>query len=235
MADEGSPTPTSGWRRIGGLATAIVVSTIVAGIGGLVAAFVSASASTDAEAFLGDNMTEAAFEDVLAPINSLQLLVTVATLTTAALTIIWMYRIATNVRAAGRSTTWHPTFTIFGWLLPPGVLYVIPFLVLRELWKASDPDTQGSDDGWRRSPDNPVLWLWFVLFGLVTAVLFAVQLASGDLASITAPDLTSVAEGLVDVGALTWLSPLVTLAAAGAWVAFVRQLTDRHRRLTNET
>jgi hypothetical protein len=158
-----------------------------------------------------------------------------ATLTTAVLTIIWMYRIAKNVRASGRSTTWQPAFAIFGWFLPPGVLYVIPFLVLRELWKASDPDTKDGGDGWRRSADNPILWLWFALFGLVTAVLFAVQLASGDMDSIAAPDTTSVAEGLADMGALAWLSPLVTLAAAGAWVVFVRQLTARHRRLTNET
>jgi hypothetical protein len=235
VAYEGTATPTSGWRRIGGLATAITVSTIVAGVGGLVATFVSASASTDAEEFLAGSISEEAFEDVLAPVNSLQLLVTVATLTTAVLTIIWMYRIATNVRSAGRSTTWHPAFAIFGWFLPPGVLYVIPFLVLRELWKASAPETHDGGDGWRRSADNPVLWLWFALFGLVTAVLFAVQLASGDLESIAAPDTTSVAEGLADIGALTWVSPLVTLAAAGAWVVFVRQLTDRHRRLTNET
>lgn len=235
MAYDGTPTPTSGWRRIGGLATAIVVSTIVAGVGGLIAAFVSASASTDAEAFLAGSMSEAEFEDALAPVNSLQLLVTMATLTTAVLTIIWMYRISKNVRASGRSTTWHPAFAIFGWFLPPGVLYVIPFLVLRELWKASDPDTKDAGDGWRRSADNPILWLWFALFGLVTAVLFAVQLGSGDMDSIAAPDTTSVAEGLADMGGLAWLSPLVTLAAAGAWVVFVRQLTARHRRLTNET
>jgi hypothetical protein len=233
MADDNTPA-ASNRRRIGGIATAITVSTLVAGIGGVVAAFVSASASTDAEAFLAGSITEAEFEDVLAPVNSMQLLVTVATLTTAILTVIWMYRIAANIRASGRSTTWSPAFAIFGWFLPPGVLYIIPFLVLRELWKASDPAPQASGDGWRRSGDNPVLWLWFVLFGLVTAVLFAVQLASDDLDAITSPGLTSVAEGLADPGALTWVSPLVTLAAAGAWVVFVRQLTNRHRRLTNE-
>lgn len=229
-------TPAKGWRRVGGLSTAVVVSTIVAGISGVVATFVSASASTDAERFLaGGGLTEAEFEDVLVPVNSMQLLVTAATLTTAVLSIIWMYRIATNVRAAGRSTTWHPAFAIFGWFLPPGMLYVIPFLVLRELWKGSDSSPEARDDGWRRSTDNPILWVWFALYGLVTAAFFAVQIASGDLAAIADPDITTVAEGLRDIGALTWLSTFVTLAAAVAWVLFVRQLTERHRRLTNET
>jgi hypothetical protein len=208
---------------------------MVAGIAGIVATFVSNSASTDAEEFLAGSITDTEFEEALAPVNALQLLVTLATLTTAVLTIIWMYRIATNVRSAGRATTWHPAFAIFGWFLPPGVLYVIPFLALRELWKASDPVPHDGGDGWRRSGDNPVLWAWFGLYGLLNAVLFAVQLGSNDLDSIAAPDLTSVAEGLTDAGALAWLSSLVTLAAAIAWVLFVRQLTDRHRRLTNET
>lgn len=234
MAYEGAPAPASGWRRIGGLASAITVSTIAAGVAGLIATIVSASASTDAEAFLAGSISESEFEDTLAPVNAMQLLVTMATLTTAVLTIIWVYRIAKNVRDAGRSTTWHPAFAIFGWFLPPGVLYVIPFLVLRELWKASDPAPQAGSDGWRRSGDNPVLWLWFVLFGLVSAVLFAVQVGSGDLEELAGPDLTSVAEGIADIGSLDWLSSLVTLAAAAAWVVFVRQLTARHRRLTND-
>ena len=50
------------------------------------------------------------------------------------LVMIWMYRISANLRAFGMTTTWHPLFAIFGWFLPPVVLYVIPFLMLREQW-----------------------------------------------------------------------------------------------------
>lgn len=208
---------------------------MLAGVGGVIAVVLSSGQSTDAEEFLAGSITEAEFDEALAAVNSLQVLVTVATLATAVLSIIWMYRIATNVRAAGRSTTWSPLFAIFGWLLPPGVLYVIPFLVLRELWKASDPSPAASGDQWRHSGDNAVLWVWFALFGLVTAVLFAVDLASGDLGAATNPNRTTIAEDLIDFGALDWLSPLVALGAAIAWVVFLRQLTARHRRLTNES
>ena len=230
---DGAPAPVGGWRRVGGLATAIVVSTLVAGLVGLIATVVSAGASTDAEAFLAGDISESDFEEVLAPVTALQLLVSVATLTTAVLTIIWMYRIAANVRAGGRSTTWHPLFAIFGWMLPPGVLYVIPFLMLRELWKTSEPAPTAGEPTPQRS-ENPVLWLWFVLFGLVSAVLFAVQVGGGDLDAVASADLTSAAEGLADFGAIGWVSPLVNVVAAVAWVVFVRQLTARHRQWTTE-
>ncbi len=217
-----------------GLAAAITVTTLVAGIGGLVSAFVSAGLSTDAEAFLAESITEARFEELVAPVTALQFFVSAATLATAILTIIWMYRIAGNVRAFGRATTWSPLFAIFGWLLPPGVLYIIPFLMLRELWKASDPAPGARNEGWRTSGDNPVLWLWFALFGLLTAALFVAQLASGDLDSVATPSTTTVAEGLADFGALGWLAALANFVAAVAWVLFVRQLTSRQRTLTNE-
>ncbi len=209
------------------------MTTLIAGIGGVIAAILSSGQSTDAEDFLAGSISEAEFDTALAPANSIQVLVTVATLATAVLSIIWMYRIATNVRAFGRATTWSPLFAIFGWVLPPGVLYVIPFLVLRELWKASDPSPTSTGDRWRQSGDNVVLWVWFALFGLVTAVLFAVDLSSGDLGAATSPNRTTIAESLIDFDALDWLSPLVTLGAAIAWVVFLRQLTARHRQLTN--
>ena len=89
-------------------------------------------------------------------------------------TVIWMYRIATNVRAFQRDTLWSPLFAIFGWMLPPFVLYIIPFLVLRELWKASDPTDVNDTESWRGSADNPFIWAWLVLYGIAPIFLLAV-------------------------------------------------------------
>jgi hypothetical protein len=222
-------------RRIGGLATPIAVSTIVVAIGTLVAAFLSAGIATDAADFLAGGIEQSEFEDALVPLNSVQLLVSVATLATGVLTIIWLFRIAGNVRAFGRATTWSPLFAIFGWFLPPLVLYIIPFLVLRELWKASEPTMSDASDDWKRTPDNPLLWIWFVVFGIVPAVLFAIQIGSVATGGLPAGDIDSVAESLDDFGAIGWLSAVLNLVAAVVWVQFVRQLTQRHKRLTNES
>jgi len=234
-AYEGHPTPAAPTRRIGGLAIPIVVSTVIVALGSLVAAILSAGVATDAADFLAGSIDQSEFEDSLVPLNSIQLLVSVATLATGVLTIIWMFRIANNVRAFGRATTWSPLFAIFGWFLPPLILYIIPFLVLRELWKASEPTVVDGTDSWKRSPDNPLLWVWLVLFGLLPAVLFAVQVSSFATGGMPTGDLESVAESLDEFGAVDWLATVLNVAAAVVWVRIVRQLTQRHKRLTNES
>ncbi len=235
VAYDGHPSPTGGVRRIGGLATPIVVSTVIVALGTLMSAVLSAGVATDAAEFLAGGISETEFEDAIVPLNSVQLLVSVATVATGVLTIIWMFRISSNVRAFGRATTWSPLFAIFGWFLPPLVLYIIPFLVLRELWKASEPAHVDGSDTWKRTPDNPVLWVWFVVFGLVPAVLFAVQIGSFAGGGLPTNDITSVADSLDEFGALGWLTALLNLAAAVVWVMFVRSMTQRHKQLTNET
>jgi len=235
VAYDGRPTPAGDVRRVGGLAIPIVVATVIVALGTLVSAFLSAGIATDAADFLAGSIEQSEFEDAIVPLNSVQLLVSVATLATGVLTIIWMFRIASNVRAFGRATTWSPLFAIFGWFLPPLVLYVIPFLVLRELWKASDPTGADGSDDWKRSPDNPVLWGWLVLFGLLPAVLFAIQIGSFAAGGLPAGDIESVAESLDEFGAIGWLTAVLNVAAAVVWVRFVRQLTQRHKRLTNES
>ncbi len=234
-AYEGQPTPAAPTRRIGGLAIPIVVSTTIVAIGTLIAAFLSAGIATDATDFLAGSLEESEFEDALVPLNSVQLLVSVATLATGVLTIVWMFRIANNVRAFGRATTWSPLFAIFGWFLPPLILYIIPFLVLRELWKASEPTVVDGTDRWKGSADNPLLWVWLVLFGLLPAVLFVIQIGSFAAGGMPTGDLESVAEGLDEFGALGWLTAVLNVAAAIVWVRIVRQLTHRHKRLTNES
>lgn len=208
---------------------------MIVALGTVVSTLLSAGIATDAADFLAGSIEQSEFEDALVPLNSVQLLVSVATIATGVLTIIWMFRIANNVRAFGRQTTWHPLFAIFGWFLPPLILYVIPFLVLRELWKASEPTTVDGTDNWKRTPDTPLLWAWFVLFGLLPAVLFAVQVGSFASGGVPTGDIESVAESLDEFAAIGWLSAALNVAAAVVWVRFVRQLTQRHKQLTNES
>ena len=234
-AYQGNPTPTTGIRRIGGLAKAVVVSVIVVAVGTVITALLSADISTDAADFLAGSISKSEFEDAIVPLTSMQMLVSVATLSTGILTIVWMFRMAHNVRAFGRVTTWSPLFAIFGWFLPPMVLYIIPFLVLRELWKASEPTGVDGSDTWKRSRDNPLLWVWFVVFGVLPAVLLAVQIGSFATGGLPTGDIEAVADSLDDFGTIGFITAILTVAAAVTWVLFVRQLTERHKRLTSET
>ena len=88
----------------------------------------------------------------------------------AVLSVIWLFRMVKNHRTIGRQTTWGPGWSIGGWFLPP-YLYIIPTLVLRESWKASDPSVPAGDQSWRPSKDNPVLWVWFLVYSVGMTVL----------------------------------------------------------------
>jgi hypothetical protein len=234
--DAGSVSPAA---RTRGLARWIVIMTAVVAVATVVTTILSASISTDAQDFLGGSMSEDDFRDALGPLSTAQVVAGLATLATGILTMIWMYRIASNLRSFGRRTTWHPLFAVFGWFLPPLILYVIPFLMLRELWKASDPgaaEPAGEDRGrgWRAGRESPVLWAWFALFGIIPAVLILTQANSLATDGLPSGDIESVADSLDNFGAGATVVALVNVVAAVTWVLVVRQLTDRHTALTRE-
>jgi hypothetical protein len=217
-----------------GLAKAIIVMTTVVAVATVLTGVLQWSISADAEDFLDGRLPEDDFRDALGPLSTVQLLAGLATLATGILTMIWMYRLASNVRTLGRRTTWNPLFAVFGWFLPPLVLYIIPFLMLRELWKASDDDPQ-PPDGWRKSGENPALWAWFALFGIIPTVLVFAQASNLATDGLPNTDLEAVADSLDGFGAGAALVTLVSVIAAVCWILVVRQLTDRHTELTRET
>ncbi len=228
-----NPTPTVPLRRIRGLSTAVVVLVAAAVLGTVAATILSFGAASDAEDFLDGSISQSDFESAIGPLNAAQLITGVATLAAGIVTIIWLYRIASNVRAFGRKTTFHPLFAIFGWFLPPFVLYIVPFLMCRELWKASTPDVAEHDE-WKRSGENPVLWTWFLTYGLLPVVVLAFQ-ANSLAGGLGTGDVDALAETIEDFGTLGVLAGVLTVIAGGAWIIFVRTLTDRHTALTRES
>ena len=202
-----SPTPFAALRRVGGLSVAVIVLTTIVAAGTIAVDILTAAVASDAKAYLAGELSEDDFRDAIGPSNTVQLVVGLATIATFIVTIIWMYRIATNVRAFQRQTTWSPLFAIFGWLLPPFVLYVIPFLMLRELWKASDGTNPNDLESWRSNKDTPLVWAWFVLYGIAPIVLLGFSVGSfldGGLSS--SGSLESLAKSLDDFGAISLVS-----------------------------
>ena len=80
-----------------------------------------------------------------------------------------------------------------------------------------------------------MLWAWFVLLGLLPAELFAVHVGSFATGGVPTGDIESDAEILDEFGAVGWLTAVLNVAAAVVWVRIVRQLTQRHKQLTNES
>jgi hypothetical protein len=145
------------------------------------------------------------------------------------LSILWLYHLMRANQERGRRGTWGPGWAIGGWFLPPGFLYVIPMLVLRETWKATDPDVPLGDDSWRQSGVHPMLWVWWVLYGIAPLV-FAVVGLRQQLGNIGADD-EDIAKSFVDNSAALYVQGIVSLLAVGAWAALVYLWTARHQRL----
>ncbi len=217
-----------------GLSIAIIALTTVAAIATVLTTILTAAVADDARNYLDGELSDDEFRSAIGPVNAVQLITGVATIAVFVVTVIWMYRIATNVRAYQRDTLWSPLFSIFGWMLPPFVLYIIPFLVLRELWKASDPTDANDTEGWRRSADNPFIWAWLVLYGIAPIFLLLFSVGSFLDGGLASGSLESLADSLDEFGAFAVVSAVVNVAAAVVWIVFVRQLTSRHVRLTNE-
>jgi Domain of unknown function (DUF4328) len=222
-------------RRIGGLSKWLVATTAIVAIVTLTSIVTSLSAVQDARDFLAGRISKDEFEDAYAPTVLLAGVQSIAVLATVVLTIVWMFRITANHRALGRIGSWSPGWAIGGWFLPPLVLYVIPYLMLRELWRASNPEVPIGDDRWRPTPVHAVVTVWWVLYGLAPIVIMGLQGADALNRGLGSGDAEDLAEVVDDQVGLTVASGVLTIAAAIAWVVLVRGLTARHSRLTGES
>lgn len=224
-----SPMSSVPLKRVGGIGKAAVVLVAATGALNLLTFLAGTSTVDDAQALLDGEITREAFAESMITYGLLGVLQGAATLASAIVVMIWMHRIASNHRTLHRVGTWGPGWAIGGWFLLPFV-YVIPFLMFRELWKASDPDVPLGAE-WRSGPVAPIVTAWFLAFGPVSLAVLA---ASGGSGFSLDQDERSLAQGIVDGQAVAAVSAVVAIVSAGLFVAMARQLDARHRRLTGE-
>ena len=115
-------------------------------------------------------------------------------------------------------------------ILPP-IVYVIPTLMLNELWKASEPDVPVGGD-WRSRPRSWLPLVWFLLYTAGPIISFGSQ-SGGVLDQLSGSEET-IAEAITGSQTVDIIVVALTMAAAIAFVVLARQLTDRHVRLTGE-
>lgn len=83
---------------------------------------------------------------------------------TAVLFIVWQWRCAKNAEILGHD---RPRFgagwSVGGWFIP-FANFVIPVLIIQDLWRASSPDARPGT--WRREPGSGLVAIWWVAFVL---------------------------------------------------------------------
>jgi hypothetical protein len=182
--------------------------------------------------FLAGRITEDAYKDDIST-GAASLLTQLPSIATVVLSMIWLYNLIRAHVEFGRRGTWGPGWAIGGWFLPPIVLYVIPMLVLRETWKASDPDVAPGDERWKQSSVHPVLWVWWVLYGLAPAVFVVTSLTGGlrsQFGNVGTEATRDVAKSIVDGQTLIYVQAAVNMLAVFAWAAVVHLWTARQLR-----
>ena len=225
----GAATPGAygSFQRIGGVGKWLRICLMVLIPVQALSVITSIGARSKARDFLAGRISEHDYTSTVGLAALLGILSFGLFLAVAVLTVIWMFRMAKNVELMQRIGTWKPGWAIGGWFVPPFVLYVIPYLMLRDLWKASDSETVGD---WRRNRVAPIVTVWWVLYGLAPLAFISVTFASFQL-DRTAQD---AAKEIDSKFGITLASSLVQVAAAIAYLLLVRQLTDRHQRATQE-
>ncbi len=109
--------------------------------------------------------------------------------------LLWTYAARSNLRALGaRRLDYRTPWSVAGWWIP-GLNFVRPYQVLREIWKASDPAVSDRFE-WKQAPTPRILILWwvaFVAFLSFELVSLAMSLAaSGALVKFQFARVTSI-------------------------------------------
>ena len=231
----GSPGATSGaFQRIRGVSKAMIVLLWISVPLQLIALLGLVRLSHAARTFL-DNPTPSAeqtFRDT-ARVN-LSSLGTAVVLPIAVLTMIWMYRMAANLRKLDRQgQTWAPGWGIAAWFVPPCAVYVVPWLMFKELWKGSDPAIRPGDPDWKRASVSPLVAMWWVLYGLVPLLGFFsnVGLITAVRSGMT---INTLAERLRDHFGIDIALSLIGVGTTIVYIQLVRQLSSRHMQSTLE-
>lgn len=226
-----TPVGTGGLYRVGKLTKAAIALVGANAIVTLLSIVALRAAQDEARLLLDDTIDVGEFVQRTLPYLLMSVVQGLATLAAAIVTMIWMYRIAKNHRTLHRGGTWGPGWAIGGWFLPP-LLYVIPFLMFRELWKASDPDVP-IGGAWKANRASPFIPIWFVLYSLVPIGLLGAQ-NSGGFANFGASE-RDLAQQIVDGEASIVISAIVAVAGSIAFTFLALGLDRRHRRLTGES
>ena len=218
-------------RRVGGLRTAIVVLLAVYAVGAVIQLAGTGNVVDSARDFLANEISDDDFRDDLAAYNLSGAVTGAAQLALAVLSIIWLYRTVRNHQDIGRRLTWTPGWAIAGWFLPP-YLYILPTLVLRETWKAADPDVPPGDERWKSGSDNPLLWLWFVVFVIGSVVLLVISFRQQF--RVFGGDVEDLADAYEDARGVLVAQAIMSILGAVSWGLVVWSWTARHTRLTGE-
>ena len=217
------------------LTTALVAVQVASMVVSLVAAIWQAMFANDAQRFLDGAITQREFDSAYESFSQFSFIAFPLGIAGIVLSSIWSYRIAGNAVGAGRApVTWKSGLTILAWILAC-LFGILPFLMLREHWRASDPELGFGDPTWKSRPVSPLITAWFVvsLVGQLASIA-AVGSVIGNFDPNSADDAPALATQFTDQAAFIIPGAILSLVASVLLIMVIRAPAARHMRLTRE-
>jgi hypothetical protein len=158
-------------------------------------------------------------------VGLVSLLLSAVSLGTDIVYLLWTHQAAKNVRAFGQQMLeFTPGWAVGWWFVPFANLW-LPYKALREIWRASDPETVGAKDGtaWLSSPLPGLFPLWWSMYMLHSFVATIIAFARV-MKSLENPGEPSLGGGPYAIG-----GHVLRIVAAVALVSIIKQLDRRQQ------
>jgi hypothetical protein len=227
--------------------TTVLVAVLAVGlVVNLAAAIWQVVLANDAQRFLDGVITQREYDSAFDSFTQFSFIAFPLGIAGIVLSSIWSYRIAANAVGAGRAPmTWKSGLTILAWILASilscvfGLFSILPFLMLREHWRASDPELGFGDPTWKSRPVSSLITAWFVVnlvsqLAAIAASAAAIGSLIGSFDPNAADDATTLAKQFADQANFIIPGALISAAASVLLIMVIRALGARHMRLTRE-
>jgi hypothetical protein len=147
----------------------------------------------------------------------------ILTIATIVVWCVWQYRAQANLRPLGAANLRYSPGWAVGWWFIPFANFAMPYLTVRELWKASDPE--GGSVGWQMGKTTLLIPFWWACW-LGYAVL--VSIGASILANAESNGVASVGTRIA-VTEWSIAGQFVLIVAAVLAILIIGQIDDRQR------
>jgi hypothetical protein len=224
--------PVTPYVPLGGRARLVIVCLLIGIIIDAVAIyFLASQLSLIGRFFSGQTVAPGELESndsrvvVIGAVQVLIFLITVVTF------LIWIHQAHRNLPATGaQNLEYSPGWAVGGFFVP-FLNLVRPFQVMREIWKASDPDQDIAEgDYWKNSDTTPALgFWWFVWIGAgLMASISVLMMRTVESANRFSPlSLAEMVNRLSTATLLRIVSEILSVIAAVLVILLIKGITAR--------
>jgi hypothetical protein len=161
---------------------------------------------------------------IVAAMAILGLLLQVASLAAYVFFLMWMHRSSKNAHSFGHEGLEFTPGWCVGWWFIPVAFWWMPYRALREIWRASDPETVLAESRYAWAGQNvpSTFLLWWLVWQL-SAIPAIGGVVTSTMTTLNYAELTWLTAVFMGV------TQLLTIAAAAMIVSIMRQLDRRQQ------